>query len=100
MNWWDIIKGKYLSSRVLKWAKACIEETPGVKVVEFRLSKQGQSVAKCVYVGSDLPPGKTEIRFNNTVNLKKKGRSPAVCSGLRSRNRKELAKQQTFIGEW
>ena len=100
MNWWDIIKGRYLSKKRMEFAKDCVEEIEGLIVDEFAHSKAGHLVAKCVYTGDDLPPGKTEVRFNNTINLKKMGRNRATCSGIKARCRKELAKQQVFIGDW
>ena len=104
MNWWDIVKGKwkgrYVSKKWKKFAKGCIEEIEGIRVVDWKVTKNDHLVAKCEYTGDDLPPGKAVVNFNNTINLKKFGMSNRTCGGIKSRCRKELAKQKVYIGDW
>lgn len=104
MDWWSVLKakrrGKFVSKKHKEFAKNCIESIEGMKVADWKLSTSGHLIAKCEYTGNDLPPGKTVVKFNNTVNLTSFGMNNRACSGLKSRCRKELAKQQVFIGDW
>ena len=104
MNWWSIIKGKWVGRKLLKQIRVCFDDIEGLNLDDFVLSKAGHLVAKCTYTGVDLPPGKTEVKINCTINVKRYkktgGGDKRLCGDIRARVRKELAKRKVFIGDW
>ena len=98
MSWFDIIKGKFISSKVLRKIKRGIEGVDGVTINEIISSKNQHLRIHCTYEGEDSPTGKP-VKFIITTG----GRGNVVgkIEALMRKNVKQaLERKNVFIGEW
>ncbi len=100
MNWFDIVKGKFISKRILKEIKKSIESVEGVTVEEIVTSRRTQHLKyKCVYEGEDSPDGKP-VKFVITTGGRNLAKVDKIRPLMRKNVKKALEKKNVFIGDW
>ena len=99
MNWFDIIKGKFISSKVLKKIRASIESVNGVTIDKIFPSKKTQHLKiHCTYEGEDSPDGKP-VKF--IITTSGRGKMVGKIESLMKKNVKQaLERKNVFIGDW
>tara|TARA_R100000458_G_scaffold59945_1_gene73082 strand:+ start:13575 stop:13886 length:312 start_codon:yes stop_codon:yes gene_type:complete len=101
MNWFDILKkkkGKYVSTKVLNELKQCLNELDGVEVEEVTVTRKGHYQFRAKYIGEELPPKQTEVKFIVTTGLPDKHISlQQSCAAMKTNARKALARKNVFI---
>ncbi len=100
MNWFDIVKGKYISKKILTEIREAIESVKGVTVEEVTSSRKTQHLKyKCVYDGEDSPDGKP-VKFVITTGGRNLARVDRIRPLMRKNVKKALEQKKVFIGEW
>lgn len=101
MNWQDILKGKFISSKVMKKIKSALEGMPGVTIDEWppEISRKTQHLKiKCSYDGEHNPTNKP-TKFIITT-----GARGAVVrkieAHMKQNVKRALERQNVFIGDW
>ena len=98
MNWFDIIKGKYISRKVMKQIREGIESVDGVTIDEIIASKNQHLKIHCTYEGEDSPDGRP-VKF--IVTTSGRGAVVSKVKALMRKNVKQaLERKNVFIGEW
>jgi len=98
MNWFDIIKGNFISSKIMKKIRQSIEGVDGVTIDEIISSKNQHLKIHCTYEGEDSPDG-NPVKFIVTTTGRGAmiGRLDAI---MRKNVRMALERKNVFIGEW
>ena len=100
MSWFDIIKGKYISRKVLREIKDAIESVNGVTIDSLTFSKKTQHLKyKLTYDGPDTPTNKP-VKFVLTTCGRNLGKIGNIRSKIRQNIRVALERKDTFITEW
>tara|TARA_R100001510_G_C7656164_1_gene215888 strand:+ start:6095 stop:6391 length:297 start_codon:yes stop_codon:yes gene_type:complete len=98
MNWFDIIKGKYISRKVLKQIKEGIQSVNGVTIDEIIASKNQHLKIHCTYQGEDSPDGRP-VKF--IITTSGRGKMVGKIKALMRKNVKQaLERKDVFIGDW
>ena len=98
MNWFDIIKGKYFSSKVMKKIRNAIESVDGVTIDNIITSRNQHLKIHCTYQGEDSPDGRP-VKFIITTSAR--GKMVGKIDSLMRKNVKQaLERKNVFIGEW
>jgi len=99
MSWFDIIKGKYISSKVLKRIKKAINSIEGVTIDKINHSNKTQHIKiYCTYEGEASPDGKP-VKF--IISTGARGAVVRKIEALMKQNvKRALERKNVFIGEW
>jgi hypothetical protein len=96
MTWFDIIKGKYISSKKIKILTNAILEVKGVTVTKVTTSKKQHLQFYCVYNGPDSPDRKP-VKFIITTGGHKATKNVTL---MKKNVKRALERKGVYIGEW